>query len=155
MATTRGQMSKKTLSLKVSIEFPADVDLTGLPDKEYNILELSDFQDLHHEYAKVNQLGRYYGLKGTTFRWIFFSDIYESYSRKDRQDLILTDVFNEKWYRDKFMTVIFLDRDLRYGKYVIPATQLEYNEDKCIYDRLYSALKINHDYVGKYIKREK
>lgn len=145
-------MSTKTLSIKASIEFPPDVDLNEVSDKEYNIIELSDFQELMFEYAKVNRKGTYLPLKDKNFRWIFFSDIYEPYENKEKSNLVLTDVFGEKWYRNKFMTVIFLDRDLKYGKYTIPATHQEYNEDKRIYDTLYKVLKTNNNIIGKYIK---
>ena len=143
----------KILTLKVNIDFPHDVNLSGLPDKEYNVVELSDFQNLLFEYTRVLRTGMDCPLKDADFRWIFFSDMYDPYNEKD-EDLKMDPVFNEKWYCGKFMTIIFLDNDLKYGKYVIPATTQEYSESKCIYDKLYRVLRKNRNIVGKYVKNK-
>jgi len=145
----------QTLNINVQICFPPEVDLIGLEGKTYNIVELSDYQDLLFEYAKVNKKGMYNPLKDPNFRWIFFSDVYEIYDKHEIPNLKLEEVYHEKWYSRKFMTVIFLDRDLKYGQYVVPCTHQEYSEDQVIYDKLYAVLRKNNNIIGKYIKTDK
>lgn len=158
---------RKEITIKVQLEFPSDVNLEGAEDKVYNILELSDYLELMVNYGALQRKGLYKSFKDKNFRWVFFSDTYDTYGEEDIENLVLcvnqakdappqkTDsVFLERWYQRKFMTVFTLDNNLKYRSYTIPATYQEYFEDKAAFDILYRILKRNNDVVGKYLKTE-
>jgi len=143
---------KKVLSLSLQIEFPQDVDLTSIPNRIFNIWDMSDYQECFADYTRVYMRNGYFPIKCDKFRWLFFLDSYQTYDKEEAKDLVLTDVFRQKWYKFKFMTIVFLDKDLKFHKRTIPASQLEYEEEKALFDELYKILDYNDDHVGKYIK---
>jgi len=147
----------KSINISVKIDFPPEVDLDNLEDKEYNINDLSDFQELLFEYKRTKMRGGYLSLNGKDeqFRWVFFLDTYEAYSDADTNDLMIDPVFKQKWYKNKYMTAMVLDENLNYHRRVVPASKDEYVEEKELFDKLYTIFKNNQDFIGKYIKRKK
>lgn len=145
----------KNVTIKVDVGFPKDVNAEGVEDRNFNIIELTDFYDMFTAYNAVNVKGLYQNIKGKGYRWMFFSDEYETYEKDEIEDLAMEPVFKEKWYLGKFMTVYTLDENLKYGKYILPATKQEYEEDKLIYQRLYQIMKKNNSIIGKYVKNKK
>lgn len=145
----------KNVTLKVDIEFPKDVNIDHIEDRSFNIMELSDFYDLIFAYNTVNKRGLYQNIKDKKYRWIFFSDEYETYDKEESKDLHMESVFEQKWYVNKFMTVYTLDDNLKYGKYILPATKQEYDEDKELYQKLYQIMRKNDSIIGKNIKTKK
>lgn len=145
----------KMTTLKVSVEFPTEVNISGIEEKEFNINDWCSYQELVFAYKVISKKDLYCNIKDKNYKWLFFSDTYETYSNNEAEDLVLNDNFREKWYKNKFMTVYFIDNNFKCGAYVIPATSQEYKEDKAIYDDLYRVLKRNNNVIGKYIKNEK
>lgn len=153
--STQTKIFKKTVTIKVDIEFPPEVNTDGLYDRNFNIMELSDFYDLIFAYNVIRMKCMYQNIKDKNYRWLFFSDEYETYERDESQDLVLENVFHEKWYKGKIMTVYYLDNDFKYGKYELPANKQEYEENTVIYKQLYIMMRKNNNYIGKYIKNKK
>ena len=152
---SKSAKNTKQVTIKVNLEVPPEVNTDGLVDCCFDIMQLSDLYDLMFAYNIVNAKGLYQNIKDKNYRWIFFSDEYEIYEREESGDLMLDPVFNQKWYRGKYMTVFTLDNNLKYGKYILPATKQEYSEDKEIYARLYQIMRKNDSTIGKYVKNKK
>lgn len=153
--STKKTTNNKAVTIKVGLEFPQDVNIEGLSDINFDIMQLTDFYDLMFAYNIVNSKGLYQGIKDKNYRWVFFSDEYEVYDKEESKELIIEPVFNEKWYRGKFMTVYLLGNDFKYGKYILPTTKQEYDEDRVLYQGLYQMMRKNNSLIGKVIKNKK
>ena len=145
-------MASKSYAFSMRVDFPLEVDLENIPKKEFSVWDLDDYQDMMFSYCFVNQRKNYYPIKNTGYRWLFFMDTYDVYDVAESKDLELTSVFKQKWYKNKYMTVIFLDKDMKYHKRVIPASKQEYLEEKEVFDKLYKILDKYDNYIGNYIK---
>ena len=145
-----------TININVKIEFPPDVDLSGISQKEYGINHLHDFQEILFDYRRVSMRGGYYPLdeKSRGYRWMFFLDTYEVYKDNVKDGLEITPVFNQKWYKNKYMTVVFLNKNFEFFKRIVPASKQEYQEEKELFDDLYKIFKENQYNIGNYIKRD-
>ena len=147
-------MSKK-LNLSVEVEFPSDVNLEDVNTYGYGLNHVNDFCDILFEYKKLNTRNGYLPIKEEGYRWMFFSDTYEEYSSKDEKMLKMDPVFNQKWYKNKYMTIYFIDQNFKVFRRVLPASKREYEEESCLFDKLYKIFRENQDFIGKYIKRNK
>jgi hypothetical protein len=145
-----------SISIKLRLDFPSEVDLAGIEHKEYGVNHLHDFQEIFTDYNRVSRRNGYYPLdeKARGYRWMFFLDTYELYKDKDKELLELNSVFGQKWYKGKYMTIVFLDKNFEFHKRVIPATKQEYQEEKKLFDELYCIFKENQHKIGGFIKRE-
>lgn len=152
---TDPHIMKSIVNFKMQVEFPPEVDLREFPEHPFSIWDLNDYLELFADYNRINMRNTYFPIKNTEFRWVFFLDSYEKYDHNESKDLQLAPVFSQKWYRGKFMTIVFLDKKFKFHKYVIPATKQDYSENKGLFDKLYQILSHNDDYVGKYITRSK
>src|SRR5438552_18337882 len=114
---------KSSVTISVKIDFPQEVDLRGVESKEYNIWDLSDFHECMFDYNRIKMRNGYLTLSDRDFRWIFFLDTYEEYKFDDREDLVLNSVFSQAWYKNKYMTIILLDKNFKFHKRVIPASK--------------------------------
>ena len=144
-----------SINIKVRLDFPSEVDLSGVDNKEYGINHLHDFNELLFDYSRIKLRNGYFPLKEEGFRWIFFLDTYDTYTSGDAEDLFLNEVFHQKWYKGKYMTVVFLDENFEFFKRVLPATKKEFIEEPILFNKLYKVLKDNQDSIGSYIKRLK
>lgn len=145
----------KSVRINVRLDFPPEVDLSGLEEKEYGINHLHDFHEIFSHYCKINRRNGYFPLKEEGYRWMFFLDTYETYSPKETEDLHMDPVFLQKWYRCKYMTVVFIDNNFEVFTRTLPATQQEYEEEKQLFDKLYKIFRENQDFIGRYVKRNK
>lgn len=147
--------TKSILNFTIQVEFPPEVNVSDFENKIYSIWDLSDYQELMADYYRIFRRGGYFSIKDEEFRWVFFLDTYETYSKEEAKTLELAPVFYQKWYKEKYLTVVFLDKNFKHHKTVIPATSLEYSEEPKLYSKLYQILSDNDDIIGKYIKRKK
>jgi len=145
----------KSIKINVKLDFPDEVDLTDLEHKEYGINHLQDFNELLFDYSRTKMRNGYLPLKEEGFRWMFFLDTYEVYTPEEAKNLELNEVFLQKWYKGKYMTILFLNEDFEFFKRILPASKKEFEEEPILFRRLYKILKDNQDKVGGYIKRLK
>jgi len=147
--------TRKSVNINLRLDFPPEVDLRGIESKEFNITDLSDYSECLFDYSRVVMRNGYYPLKFENFRWVFFLDTYEMYDRSESSDLVINSIFSQKWYKNKYMTIIVLDNNFKFHRRIIPATKSDYNEEKELFDKIYKIFETNQNFIGKYIKRAK
>jgi len=145
-------MEEVRITVKVSL--PEGFDHTGIDTYDLSLSDICSYADIYSEYSIILKKNKYFPIKDPEFRWLFFSDITEPYDKGDidNEELILTPVFNQKWYKNKYMRVLYIDKNFAAGSRIIPTSKQEYNEDKKLYSALYRILNKNESHIGKYLK---
>lgn len=146
--------SIKTVNINVKLEFPPEVNLEGIVNQEYGIMHMHDFYEIIFTYCKLKSRSGYHHIKDDKYRWMFFLDTYEKYSPEESKELHMNYVFQQKWYKGKHMTVMFINKDFEVFTRVLPASEQEYIEEKSLFDDLYRVFKENQDFIGKYLKHD-